>query len=236
MFYKHYRFAPFKLTLFIITRRFSVIFMRKLTLFDSERDQWYYQSKIYIDPKSNTLYYELKEFRISLSKNSLDKVPEDSFEKEDKDDESNRVFRINKELLSQLILKNLIKEKSNPEHPSISFFSDKVKTLGKEIERINKDLEERERIEKQFERCIDCEIKELKRLLHEISEWPPGEKHTIEAIRLDLRKQILNLKREKRLNKLNFWRDRVFERRDRRSLIFEYKAAKKMLELIEGES
>ncbi len=64
--------------------------MKKLTLFDSEKDEWYYQSKPYINPKSsNSIYYELKEIRVSLSKQNSYQSIEDNllseFSKEDKD-------------------------------------------------------------------------------------------------------------------------------------------------------
>jgi hypothetical protein len=51
-----------------------------LTQFDSEKDEWYYQDKIYIDPESSdSLYDELKEFRQSLSKEQDDSFFIDRF-------------------------------------------------------------------------------------------------------------------------------------------------------------
>ncbi len=47
-----------------------VIFVGRkgLTQFDSEKDEWYYQSKIYLDRVDNpSLYDDLKDFRLSLA-------------------------------------------------------------------------------------------------------------------------------------------------------------------------
>ena len=78
-------------------------------------------------------------------------------------------------------------------------------------------------IEKESGYSIDFEIKEVKRHLHEIYTWKKGDKSTIEFIRMEFLKQLASLYREKRMNGLSFWKDNVFEKRDRRNLVFEYK-------------
>jgi hypothetical protein len=51
---------------------------KKLEQFDSEKDKWYYQPKIYVNRKdSDSLYNELKEFRISLANDSVNELYDD---------------------------------------------------------------------------------------------------------------------------------------------------------------
>ena len=205
--------------------------MKKLTLFDLEKDEWYYQPKIYINPKSsNSIYYEFKEFRVSLSKHNSNKIIEDDllavFSKEEKE----QIIKSLRNHFQKQDSKSILKNKLKPGRTN-GFFEDKLITLKEQIEQINRNLIEREKMEKEFNSTINSEITELKRQLHEISTWTKGDKATIEAIRLELLRQICTLNREKRVNRLNFWKDKVFELRDLRGLLFEYKSLKWMNEL-----
>lgn len=205
--------------------------MKKLTLFDSEKDEWYYQPKIYINPKSNdSLYYKLKEFRVSLSKNASNELMEDNllsgFSEEDKDKIKKGLRSHFQKQDSKSILKNKLKSGKTD-----AFFEEKLITLKEQIEQIKSNLQERSVIEKEFNDSINAEIEELNRQLHDISTWAKGDKATIEAIRLELLRQICTLNREKRVNSLNFWKDKVFELRDLRGLLFEYKSLRWMNEL-----
>ncbi len=68
---------------------------KKLAQFDAEKDEWYYQPKIYINPKSaDILYSETVEFRSSLSRDLSKKFLEnlDSMLEEDS---SITVFNLN---------------------------------------------------------------------------------------------------------------------------------------------
>ncbi|MGD2091534.1 MAG: hypothetical protein PVH61_35505 [Candidatus Aminicenantes bacterium] len=196
---------------------------KSLSSFDSEKDSWYYQEKIYIDPKSDdSLYNELKEFRQSLTKEldtGINPVDYPDFFSEPEKDERNRRSTGN-----------------TPEEHSTGaaskgdslntggFFDGKLQLLREEIEDINRNLEERQTIEKQSEVSIDEEIEQVKQRLHDIYTWKEPSKQTIEFIRMDLLKQLASLNREKRQSGLGFWKDRVFEKRDRRNLLFEYKS------------
>jgi hypothetical protein len=52
--------------------------MKKLTKFEVEKDEWYYQPKIYINPKgADPLYSEAIEFKSSLSRDMSRKFLED---------------------------------------------------------------------------------------------------------------------------------------------------------------
>ena len=195
-----------------------------LSDFDKEKDEWYYQPKIYINRKdSNSLYYELNEFRISLSNETSSEIIEDNLlselSKEETEESTKKLQGHSQEQDSKSTLnKNLEDGKAG------GFFEDKLKILKDEIEDINRNLEERKGIEKISTDSIESEIKEVKRQLHEIYTWKQGEKSTIEFIRMEFLKQLASLNREKRQSGLGFWKDRVFEKRDRRNLLLEYKS------------
>lgn len=192
--------------------------------FDSEKDEWYYQPKIYINRKDpNSLYYDLKEFRISLSNETSDDLLEDNLlseiSKEETEESIKKLLGNSQGQDSKTILKKRLEAGK-----AGGFFEDKLKILKDEIEDINRNLDEREKIEKTSSDCIDGEIDEVKRQLHEIYTWKKGEKSTIEFIRMEFLKQLASLHREKRQSSLGFWKDRVFEKRDRRNLLLEYKS------------
>ncbi len=196
---------------------------KNLTQFNAEKDEWYYQDKIYLNKQdSDSLYNELKEFRQSLTKKidtELNPVDYPEFFSEQKEE------RVSKKSTSQMPVKNSASTKPKPESLKTGgFFDGKLQLLKKEIEDININLKEREKIEVQSESLIDQEIEQLKQRLHEIYTWKEPNKQTIEFIRMDLLKQLASLNREKRQSGLGFWKDRVFEKKDRRNLLFEYKA------------
>jgi hypothetical protein len=196
---------------------------RRLSDFDMEKDEWYYQEKVYINPKSaDSLYNELKEFRQSLTKEMEDGVIADNFKEiltMDEPEEAIKKLKVPERIEAPEGIKN------RPEAlNSRGFFDEKLKILKDEIEDINRNLEERKLIEKTAADSIESEIKEVKRQLHEIYTWKQGEKSTIEFIRMEFLKQLASLNREKRQSNLEFWKDRVFEKKDRRNMLMEYKS------------
>jgi hypothetical protein len=197
---------------------------KRLSEFDMEKDEWYYQPKIYINRKdANSLYYELKEFRISLSNETSSEIIEgdllSEFSQEETEESIKKLQGHSQEQDSKSTLKKKLEDGK-----AGGFFEDKLKILKDEIEDINRNLEEREKIENISSDSIDEEIEEVKRQLHEIYTWKKGEKSTIEFIRMEFLKQLASLNREKRQSGLGFWKDRVFEKRDRRNLLLEYKS------------
>ncbi len=197
---------------------------RRLSDFDKEKDEWYYQPKIYINRKdSNSLYYDLKEFRISLSNETSGEIIEDNLlselSKEETEESIKKLQGHPQEKDPESVL-----QKNSGAGKAGGFFEDKLKILKDEIEDINRNLEERKLIEKTAADSIESEIKEVKRQLHEIYTWKQGEKSTIEFIRMEFLKQLASLNREKRQSSLGFWKDRVFEKRDRRNMLLEYKS------------
>lgn len=207
---------------------------KKLELFDTEKDEWYYQPKIYINPKNaDPLYSETVEFRSSLSREMSKKFLENldsMLEEEEESDKGKAKGRKNRDSdLGKLLNNN---HKLN--RPVISFFSDKARVLKEEIEKINLDVEVRRKIHREFQEFIQKDKKDIKRLLHEISLYSPGMKHSIDMRRLDLEREIIGLRKELRISKLSLWKDLVFLRRELREIIFEYQALKRMAELVEN--
>ena len=116
----------------------------------------------------------------------------------------------------------------------VSFFSDKARVLKEEIEKINQDICVRRKIQRNSNQEIGKDLKQVRRLLHEISLYAPGMKHSIDIRRMDLEREIIGLSKELRTSKLLLWKDIVFLRRELREIIFEYQALKRMSELVEN--
>lgn len=207
---------------------------KKLELFDTEKDEWYYQPRIYINSKSaDELYSETIEFRSSLSREMSKKFLDDldSFLEEG---EEPKTGKSKKRKNNDSGIGKLLRNNGNLRKPVISFFSDKAKVLKEEIDKINHDMEERKRIHKEAQCNVKKDAKELERLLFEISLYSPGTKHSIDIRRIDLERELMGLGKELRLSKLSLWKDFVFLRRELREIIFEYQALKRMAVLVEN--
>ena len=207
---------------------------KKLSQFDSTKDQWYYQPRIYINSKSaDELYSETIEFRSSLSREMSKKFLDDldSFMEED---ETPKTGKSKKRKNNDSGIGRLLKNNGKLRKPVISFFSDKARVLKEEIDKINRDMEERKRIHNEAKCNIKKDTKEVERLLFEISLYSPGTKHSIDIRRIDLERELMSMSKELRLSKLSLWKDLVFLRRELREIIFEYQALKRMAELVEN--
>lgn len=207
---------------------------KKLSSFDSEKDEWYYQPKIYINPKSaDILYDESIEFRSTLSRDMSKKFLENldsMLEEEDESEKGKSKRRKN----NNSGLGKILNGNQKLRRPVISFFSDKAKVLKEEIEKINQDMAAREKIHKEAEACMQKDVKEVGRLLHDISLYSPGSSHSIDMRRMDLERELLLLNKELRFGKISLWKDIVFLRRELREILFEYQALKRMAELVEN--
>lgn len=195
-----------------------------LSDFDKEKDEWYYQPKIYVNRQdADSTYSELKEFRLGVNKEAEEELIDDrmvaEFSKEEQEQPVKNLKGSPAEGQSQDSMGKLLEAVEVG-----GFFDGKIQILKDEIEDINRNLEKRAKIEKNSGVSIAYEIKEVKRYLHEIFTWKKGDKPTIEFIRMEFLKQLASLYREKRSNLLSHWKDSVFEKRDRRNLLFEYKS------------
>jgi len=193
----------------------------------------YKKEVFYIDTKglNDSLYSDLPEFRSSLSRELSNKIVDnlDSLlERENEEEKGKPKIRKNSGIIKILNGNQKLRK------PVISFFSDKAKVLKEEIEKINRDAEERKRIHAEVIDFIQTDFREVKRLLHEISLYAPGTKHSIDLRRLDLERETLGLRKEVRMSQLSLWRDLVFLRRELREILFEYSAIKRLSQLVEN--
>lgn len=212
---------------------FPMIFMKKkLIQFDSEKDEWYYQPKIYINRKSGEpLYSETIEFKSSLSRDlsskfvqELDLLLEDENEPEKGKPKKSKNNGIGKILNGNQKLRK----------PVISFFSDKAATISREIDKLNRYIETRKAIHKKSAESVTEDIESLSRFLKEIGLYAPGTKHSIDIRRLDLKREMLGLRKELRIAEISLFKDILFLRNTQREMIFEYQALKRMSELVEN--
>ncbi len=192
--------------------------------FNMEKDQWYYQPQIYVNRKdTDTTYSELKNFRLWANQGAEEDLMDDRMVAELSKKESERRTKRLKvspdEKQSQDSIGKVLETGGTD-----GFFDGKTQLLKEEIEDINRNLEKRIKIKEESGYSINFEIKEIKRHLHEIYTWKKGDKSTIEFIRMEFLKLLAALYREKRSNCLGYWKDSIFEKRDRRELLFEYKS------------
>jgi len=203
---------------------------KKLSAFDSEKDVWYYQPKIYIDTKSaDALYEERIEFRSSLSRELAKKVVDSLDVLLDEDEKGGKVKR-----KGEANFAGILKANGKIRKPVVSFFADKARVLREEIEKINAEADERRRLHSEMKSMIEADLKEVKRLLSEISLYAPGTKYSIDLRRIELEREMLSLRKERRLAEISLWKDLVFLRREMREIVFEYQALKRMAELVEN--
>jgi len=194
----------------------------------------YKKEVFYIDPKAaDSLYSEIVEFRSSLSRELQSKFVSD-LDSLLETENGNNGKKSKKRNKNNSGLGKLVNNNQKLRKPVITFFTDKARVLREEIVKINKDMKVREEIYKQFFDFIQQDVKETKRLLHELSLYSPGTKHSIDIRRLDLEREIIGLRKELRISKLSLWKDLVFLRRELREIIFEYQALKRMGELVEN--
>jgi len=208
---------------------------KKLSSFDSEKDEWYYQPKIYINPKSaDSLYDESLEFRSSLSRDLSRKIVShlDSLLENGNGERKNS--KLKRRDGDDSGMGALLKANGKIRRPVISFFSDKSKVLKEEIEKIIADAEQRKRLHKEMKEDLCADAKEIRRLLQEISLYAPGTKHSIDLRRIELEREMLGLRKESRMAGLSLWKDIVMLRRELREILFEYQALKRMAELVEN--
>ena len=203
---------------------------KKLSSFDSEKDVWYYQPKIYIDTRSaDALYEEKLEFRSSISRQLAQKVVDNLEALLDEDEKGGKAKRKGEGNFA-----GILKANGKIRKPVVSFFTDKARVLREEIEKINAEADERKRLHSEMKSMIEADLKEVKRLLAEISLYAPGTRHSIDLRRIELEREMLSLRKERRLAEVSLWKDLVFLRREMREIVFEYQALKRMAELVEN--
>ena len=143
--------------------------MKKLTQFDTEKDEWYYQPKIYINPKSaEPLYSETIEFKSSLSRDMSRKFLDNLDSMLEEDDESEKGKTRKKRNDKNSDLGEIINSNHKLRKPVISFFCDKARVIKEELEKLNNYLETRKEIHERSVANIQEDIEVLKRFLKEL--------------------------------------------------------------------
>lgn len=207
---------------------------KRLSSFDSEKDEWYYQEKLYVNTRTpDSLYEELKEFRAAPSGEDNDDA---TFKRlmEDLYDEDERA-----------LLKKTRKENERagtsvvacppPSVEALGFLDLKLSLLRGQIEVSKANLRERKALYERSRLDVYYEIKRLKAELQDLYGWRRGERATIDASKMELLRQMAALYRDKRMNWLNHWKDLTVELRDLRTLIAEYKSLKALASIGELE-
>jgi hypothetical protein len=208
---------------------------KKLSQFDTAKDEWYYQPKIYINPKSaEALYDDSLEFRSSLSRDLSKKIVSHLDSLLENGNGERKPGKLKRRNGNDSGMGALLKANGKIRRPVISFFSDKAKVLKEEIEKINADVEQRKRLHKETKEDLCADSKEIRRLLQEISLYAPGIKHSIDLRRIELEREMLGLRKESRMAGLSLWKDVVMLRRELREILFEYQALRRMAELVEN--
>jgi len=205
---------------------------KKLELFDTEKDQWYEQPRIYINLKSaEPLYSDAIEFRSSLSRELSRKLVDglDSLIEQENGEEKGKPKKGKNNGIIKILNGNQKLRK-----PVISFFSDKARVIKEELERLNNYLEMRKAMHERSVENIREDVEALKRFLKEISLYAPGTKHSIDIRRLDLEREVLGLRKEQRISEISLFKDILFLRNTQREMVFEYQALKRMAELVEN--
>jgi len=209
---------------------------KKLSQFDVAKDKWYAQPRLYVDTKSDdSLYEELKEFRSELSKTlpnddaGLKRLLEDLYEEDD--------YAVLKRARARPKCPTT-GEVASPLPPSAEaagFLDLKLSLLREQIELLKSNLRVRKALYEKARTDVYYEMKRVKTELQDLYGWRKGEKPTVDAVKMELLRQMAALYREKRMNGLNHWKDLTFELRDLRALVSEYKSLKALVGMADLE-
>jgi len=107
----------------------------------------------------------------------------------------------------------------------------KLEILAEAIEEVNQDIQERERISQQVQDKIGTDIFDLEFELRELKKWALGANDSIEARRLGLERELLDLRQQKRSECIRKWSDISSLKRKKREFIMEYESLTKIKDM-----
>jgi hypothetical protein len=110
----------------------------------------------------------------------------------------------------------------------------KLEGLHQNIQHIQYQLDNREKLKKQNIYDIDKEMMKSKTELFECENWMPGSNSLIERRRTDLKKQLQQMQKEKRLEQVASWRDQQRLLKDLRDIVDDYRNAFRRKSLVSG--
>ena len=112
----------------------------------------------------------------------------------------------------------------------------KVEGMRQNIDRIQYQIERREKLREQNLYGIDLDMCKLKTELFECELWPKGANKTIEQRRSQLERQLDDMERDKRAEDVMGWRDRQMLLREMREAGLEYESATRRKGLLEQDA
>lgn len=108
------------------------------------------------------------------------------------------------------------------------FFSDKIELIKQAITETIFEMKTRQGLNSVFIQLIDSKIDNFLHELRELKHWTLGNNPSIEARRIHLEKELLQLEKEKRINNLSCWKDLLWLKKDLREAVSEYKSLMRM--------
>ena len=103
--------------------------------------------------------------------------------------------------------------------------ANKVEAMQQNIERIEYQIERREKLRKENQYGLDLAMMKCQTDLFECDLWPPGGNTMIEKRRSQLERELQDLDKEKRFEEVAGWRDRQMLLKELREAITDYEAA-----------
>lgn len=112
------------------------------------------------------------------------------------------------------------------------FFSDKIELIKQAITETISEMKIRQELNSVFIQLIDSKINNFLHELRELKHWTLGNNASIEARRIHLEKELLQLEKEKRINNLSCWKDLLWLKKDLREAVSEYKSLMRMKSIL----
>jgi len=135
------------------------------------------------------------------------------------------------------VYNNLYSDKTDSDNALVTealgrIFSFRLQILKEPIDEINEEIRARDKLTAELSEEVDAKVRHLDFLLRDLDTWAMGHNDNIENRRLFLMREMLNLEKEKRSERLRFWEDVVSLVNKRRDFITEYKSMKNIRAII----
>lgn len=128
-----------------------------------------------------------------------------------------------KDLLKELSTPEELKEKKRKPKELPDFLTYKLQDLRKTIEQINKEINSRFELKKDFERELDYQITQAALSQEKFKFWGLGYNTGVDVKRNLLERQLADFRKEKRRTELQCWDDITSLRKELREAVEEYK-------------
>ena len=112
-------------------------------------------------------------------------------------------------------------------------FTEDVRLLKKRMKEIKQELESRKDLRRYSLSEMESDVSALECYLNRINHWAPGYKSGVDKRRSDMERELLELKKEERMERLAFWKDVALLEKELLSLLREYRKAMRKKELLD---